>query len=140
MSKTLILLFITLLCWGVTPIIEKTGLKSATPFAGVTIRSIAITIGLLIMTFVTGRTKEVFGLGPKDMLIFTISGFLAGLVAMLAYFEVLREGETSSVVPIAASYPLVTAILSYFILSESFTIPKFIGTVLIVTGIWLVKI
>ncbi len=138
--QTKLLLILVLLCWGVTPIIEKVGLKGTTPFAGVTIRSIAITIGLLVITFMTGRAKEVFGTGGKEILLFTLSGVLAGLIAMIAYFEVLKNGNTSAVVPIAASYPLVTAILSYLILGEAFTTPKVIGTVLIVSGIWLVKI
>jgi len=138
--KTHILLIITLMCWGITPIIEKIGLRTATPFAGVTIRSAAITIGLLIMTFVTGRTKEVFGASMRDVLTFSLSGCLAGLIAMIAYFEVLKDGETSSVVPITASYPLVTALLSYFILSEGFSVPKLVGTVLIVSGVYLVKV
>ncbi len=49
--KTHILLIIVLVCWGTTPIIEKIGLRTATPFAGVTIRSAAITIGLFVMMF-----------------------------------------------------------------------------------------
>lgn len=136
----ILLLILILLCWGVTPIIEKIGLKSATPFAGVTIRSVAISIGLLLATFITGRTREVFGASGRVIATFTLSGTLAGLIAMIAYFEVLKKGETSAIVPITASYPLVTAILSYFILSESFTVTKMIGTALIVAGIFLVKI
>ena len=138
--ETATLLLITLFCWGSTPIIEKIGLKNTTPMAGVTIRSIAITIGLLVMTFVTGRTKEVFGADVKVILIFTLSGILAGLLGMMTYFEVLKRGDTSSIVPITASYPLVTAVLSYFVLSEGFTMQKAIGTVLIVSGVWLIKI
>ncbi|MFC1855422.1 EamA family transporter [Thermodesulfobacteriota bacterium] len=139
-SKTSILLLVTLLCWGITPIIEKIGLKSASPLAGATVRSIAITTGLLLITFFTNRTKELFSLGARDVITFSLSGLLAGLVAMLAYFHLLQQNETSRIVPVTASYPLVTALLSYLVLSESITPQKAIGTVLIVSGIYLVKL
>ena len=41
------LLAITALCWGSTPILEKVGLKEVDPFVGVTVRSMAITAVLL---------------------------------------------------------------------------------------------
>ena len=137
--KSSLLLALVLLCWGSTPIIEKIGLKDASSFAGVTIRSIMITLGLLVITFVTGRTREVFYASGKTIMIFSASGLLAGLIAMMAYFELLKVGETSRLVPVVATYPLVTAILGYLVLGEAFTVHKFIGTMLIVTGIWLVK-
>jgi uncharacterized membrane protein len=43
------------------------------------------------------------------------------------------------VVPITATYPLITALLSWAILQESLTIPRMIGTAFIVLGVWLVK-
>jgi uncharacterized membrane protein len=45
----------------------------------------------------------------------------------------------SKIVPIAACYPLVTAMFSVLILKEGVTIQRVIGTTLIVAGIWLVK-
>ncbi len=137
--KNALLLMTVLLCWGVTPIIEKIGLRRVTPFAATTIRSIAITIILLIVTLITGRTKEVLDVTTREVITFTISGFLAGLLAVVAYFALLKSGETSRVVPLVATYPLVTAICGYFILNEEFSLTKLLGTGLIVSGVWLVK-
>ncbi|NQT06897.1 MAG: EamA family transporter, partial [Candidatus Omnitrophica bacterium] len=61
------------------------------------------------------------------------------LLGMWTYFAALKLGATSKIVPIAAAYPLVTAILSIIILKEGVTIMRFIGTALIIAGIWLVK-
>jgi transporter family protein len=58
---------------------------------------------------------------------------------MWTYYTALKLEATSRIVPIAASYPLVTAILSALILGEGLTVPRLIGTGLIVSGIWLVK-
>ena len=134
-----VLLIITVLVWGTTPIIEKTGLTKVDPLIGVTIRSMTVTIGLLALTLLLGKGRAIFGVDGKGFLIFGASGVMAGLVGMWTYYTVLKMGETSKIVPIAACYPLVTALLSVLILREGVTLARVIGTALIVMGIWLVK-
>jgi len=134
-----ILLLIVTLLWGATPIIEKIGLAEVDPFIGVTIRSAIATIGLFILTFLLGKGKALMAVDVKGFLIFGASGLMAGLFGMWAYYAVLKMEPTSKIVPIAACYPLVTALLSFLILNEGVTISRVIGTSLIVAGIWLVK-
>lgn len=133
------LLVITALLWGATPIIEKMGLARVDPLIGVTVRSFIVTIGLLILTFLLGKGKELSSLDSKSLLLFGLSGLMAGLLGMWTYYSALKIGATSKIVPIAASYPLITAFLSVLILREGVTLSRIIGTTLIVTGIWLVK-
>ena len=71
--------------------------------------------------------------------LFGTSGVMAGLLAMWTYYTALKAGATSKIVPISACYPLVTALLSVLILKEGITVPRVMGTALIVLGIWLVK-
>jgi len=137
--KIIVLLVLTALMWGTTPILEKLGLGKVDPLVGLTIRSIAIIVLLLGFLIVTGRIKELATVDTKSIVIFSISGTLAGLLGMLTYFEALKLGATSRIVPLAAAYPLVTAFLSVFILGEQITLIRVIGTVLIVLGVWLVK-
>lgn len=142
MEKTTIvfvMLLLTALLWGTSPILEKLGLQNVSALVAVTIRSISVTILLLITMVATGRIKEIFSVEPKTVGIFIASGILAGFLGMWTYFAALKAGATSKIVPIAACYPLVTAFLSVLILRESVTIPRLIGTVLIIGGIWLVK-
>lgn len=133
------LLIITALLWGTTPILEKIGLARVDPLIGVTVRSIIVTAGLLILTFVLGKGRALFQLDGKSLAFFGASGVMAGLLGMWTYYTALKLEATSRIVPIAASYPLVTAILSALILGEGLTLPRLIGTGLIVSGIWLVK-
>ena len=58
---------------------------------------------------------------------------------MWTYFGALKLDETSKIVPIAAIYPLVTAVLSILILKEGVTLFRLIGTLLIIIGVWLVR-
>jgi len=64
----------------------------------------------------------------KNYTLFTASGVMAGLVGMWTYFYLLKSGMTSKIVPIAASYPLITAILSIAILGEAVTLQRVIGS------------
>ena len=134
-----VLLIFTVLCWGLTPIIEKIGLTKVSPIVGVTIRSIAITVILVVVTILTGDIKELINTDIKSISLFSLSGILAGLLGMWTYYQILKMEATSKIVPLSATYPLVTALLSILILGEAVTLPRIVGTVLIVGGIYLVK-
>ncbi|MBL7069291.1 MAG: EamA family transporter [Candidatus Omnitrophica bacterium] len=136
---TVILLLLTALLWGSSPILEKIGLGKTDPLTAVTIRSLAVTVILLIFITVTGKIRDILSVDLKSVAIFSISGFLAGFLGMWTYFGALKLGATSKIVPIAAAYPLVTAILSVIILREGVTVVRLIGTLLIISGIWLVR-
>jgi transporter family protein len=86
-----------------------------------------------------GKTKEIINTPLKAMILFALSGIIAGLLAMLTYFTALKLGATSRIVPISATYPLVTVILGILILGEQVTLIRIIGTILIIAGIWLVN-
>lgn len=129
----------TALLWGTTPIFEKIGLAKVDPLIGVTIRSAIVTAGLFLLTFLTGKGRALMELDGKSLFLFGASGMMAGLLGMWTYYDALRMEVTSKVVPIAASYPLVTSLLSVLVLKEEVTLHRGIGTALIVSGIWLVK-
>jgi transporter family protein len=135
----ILLLLATAVLWGSSPILEKIGLGKTDPLTAVSIRSFAITVILLLFLTFTGRIKDILTVDAKSLTIFIVSGFLAGLLGMWTYFGALKMGATSKVVPIAATYPLITAILSIIILKEGVTVFRLIGTILIIAGVWLVR-
>jgi transporter family protein len=137
--EIILLLIITAVLWGSTPVLEKIGLGTTDPLTGVTIRSIAVTAALIIYLAITGRMRQLFQVDAKTVVIFSITGIMAGLVGMVTYFMALKKGATSQIVPIAATYPLVTALLSVVILNEHVTILRLVGTILIIIGIWFVR-
>ena len=139
MSQMWIFLLLTILCWGAAPILEKYGLRDIDPISAVLIRSVAILLMLVVIFSFSGRISVLWKTPPKTIIIFCLSGFLAGLAGMWTYFKVLKIAPSSKVVPLVATYPLITAILSVFILKEGFSWPRIIGTVLIICGVLLVK-
>ena len=135
----ILLLIVTTLLWGFTPILEKVALTKVDPLVGVTIRSALVTAGLFILTFLVGKGKALMEVDGRSFLLFGASGMMAGLLGMWTYYAALKMEATSKIVPIAASYPLVTALLSVLILREEVTLPRVVGTAFIVIGIWFVK-
>lgn len=74
-----------------------------------------------------------------------IGGFWAALTgifaaaALILLFIALDRGPASSVVPVTSIYPVITLFASAIILSESITVPKAIGTALVVAGVALIS-
>jgi transporter family protein len=121
-TNVIILLILTALLWGATPIMEKKGLETTSPLVGLAFRNIAIIICVISAIFIMGKTKELLTTPPKTMLLFALTGIIAGFLAMLTYFGALKLGATSKIVPISATYPLVAALLGIFILGEQATV------------------
>ena len=137
--QLMIFLFLTTLFWGLAAIFDKLALGKVDPLSGVMVRQFIVT-GILLLTAVgSGRLGGVLTLEWRSVLFFGLSGIFGGIAGLWTYYHALRLGGASLVVPITATYPLITALLSWAILQESLTIHRVIGTAFIVLGVWLVK-
>ncbi|MBM4331758.1 MAG: hypothetical protein FJ117_11135 [Deltaproteobacteria bacterium] len=137
--KLMIFLFLTTLFWGVAAIFDKMALGKTAPFAGMMVRQFILTGIIFVMALSSGRLGGMGTLDWRSVLFFGLSGICGGAAGLWTYYHALRLGGASMVVPITATYPLITALLSWAILQESFTVTRLIGTALIVLGVWLVK-
>ena len=139
MTETL-LLALTIIFWGTAPILDKAALKAGgDPFLGTILRGLFLGVMMTVTALLFGKVKPLFAMPGKAVWYFVISGFLAGGLGVFTYFKALQMGPTSKIVPLAAIYPLVTAILSVMYLNETLTIARASGIVLIIAGIYLVK-
>ncbi|MBI5967451.1 MAG: EamA family transporter, partial [Deltaproteobacteria bacterium] len=120
-------------------IFDKLALGKASPFAGLMVRQFILSSILFLLGISSGRLGSLLALEGRSVLFFGLSGICGGAAGLWTYYHALRLGGASLVVPITATYPLITAVLSWLILQESFTVTRLIGTVLIVLGVWLVK-
>ena len=127
------------LCWGAAPSFEKVGISKMSPLVAVTVRSVTISIILVIAVIFTGEISKIPKIDSKSLAYIAIGGILAGLLGQMLYFFALKSGESSRVVPVAGTYPLVAAILAIVLLGETITAQKILGIVLIIGGIILVK-
>jgi len=58
-----------------------------------------------------------------------------GALGLFLYFIALGKGDSSKVAPIAATFPLFTAIYALIFLNENITYQRLVGIVLIVIGL-----
>ncbi|OIO37902.1 MAG: hypothetical protein AUJ71_04235 [Candidatus Omnitrophica bacterium CG1_02_49_16] len=126
--------------WGFVPLLEKTGLVHTKPMAGLFYRCVGVVIGIVILSIFMVRPQEIKEVDLKSAFLLILAGFLASFVAQICFYNGLKLGEVSRIVPISASYPLITFLLGIWLLGESWSVVKFGGAVLIVAGMWLVKI
>jgi bacterial/archaeal transporter family protein len=54
---------------------------------------------------------------------------------LICFFYALSKGDASAVVPLTSAYPVIALVGGAVFLSESITVPKVIGTVLVVAGV-----
>jgi len=137
-SYTFIIL--TLLFWGIAPLLDKIALKGANPVSGLVVRSATIMIALLVFSLFSKDTlSNALRMPLKNIVFFALSGLCAGLFGILAYYTALKQLPSSIVVPLCSIYPLIAAILGFLILKEDFSLYRFAGVIFIVIGVWLVK-
>jgi len=125
--------------WGCVPILEKTGLVRATPFVGLFYRSLGVIIGILILSLFMVKPQELKTIDLKSASFLILGGFLASFVAQLCFYQSLKVGEISRVVPVSGTYPLFAFLLGVLLLGEVMTLSKLFGVLLIVAGVIFLK-
>ena len=125
------------LLWGSAPVLEKLGLVKISPLAGLAIRTITITVILVVIALFTDMAKEIVRVDSRSLFFLVVSGIIAGLLGMLAYFKALKCWEASRVVPIVGAYPLLAFLFALLFLGEKLTLQKALGVLLVVSGIFL---
>ena len=135
-KNAFILWFLTILFWGITPIIEKIGLKSVEPLLALFIRTFSALIGIFLILLLSSSFNT-SSLTFKNVGILSISGILGGFLGMFTYFSLLKAKNASQIVPLTSTYPLVATFLAIIFLKEELTLFKILGTIFIVVGIYL---
>ena len=131
---------VTACIWGVVPLMEKLGLAgAASPLVGVMMRSLGVVAGLLVFGWVWSPWSALRALGWRSSLLLAGGGFLASFVGQLAFYHALKPGAISQVTPVAGAYPLVAALLGWWVLREPLTVSRGLGVFCVVVGVILLR-
>ena len=125
--------------WGVVPLMEKLGLGQHPPAVGVVARSLGVVGGLLVFVMWRPPWAALRTLGWPSFLLLAGGGLLASLVGQLVFYHALKAGTVSQVTPVAGAYPLVAALLGWWLLREPLTLPRVVGVVCVVVGVILLR-
>ena len=131
---------VTACIWGIVPVMEKTGLAGpVTPTLGITIRSLGVACGALLVCLVVPPWSALRSVGWPTALLLAGGGVLASVVGQFAFYHALKYGALNQVTPVAGAYPLVAAILSWVLLREPLTASRLLGAACVVAGVFLLR-
>jgi transporter family protein len=126
---------------GIASLVEKLGLTSVQPYAGLFLRSgvVMAALGLSLVPF--GRAANWSGFTVRGALCIAAGGLLAGLVAHLLYWQSLKATSPAYALPIFLGAGQVAAVaLSLTVLRTSISWGQVIGVSLVVAGIILIQV
>ncbi len=128
------LALISMLFAGLTSVIAKAGLKNVSGDTGLAIRTLFVFTFIWLNIFAFNSLKDFSNLTKKDILFLGISGLTTSL-SWIFYYKAIKIGSVSEVALIDKGSILITLLLSFIFLNETFTWRILIGALLIVAGI-----
>ena len=118
---------------ALTSILAKVGIAGVNSNLATAIRTVVVVIMAWGMVFLTNAQNGLSGISRKSWLFLILSGLATG-ASWLCYYKALQIGEASKVVPIDKLSVVITLILAFVFLHETFTTKSLIGCILIGAG------
>lgn len=125
--------FISLFCFGLWGFLTKLATLYIDEKSGYIYQGLGVAIIALIL-LVSMKFKPASN--PKGLLLALCSGLATG-AGCVAYFYAASKGKISTVVTLAALYPVITIILAFLILQETIHPKQAIGIVFALIAIYL---
>ncbi len=135
---TVLFAFLALIGFGGGAICDKIALRGLPASAAVVARSLMTAVIFAGYGVLAGQFRRITAAGAIPLAWLVAGVVVNPVLGQFALYKALKFGEASRVVPIAASYPLVTVILAALFLGEKLTAPKVAGVLCIVAGIGLI--
>lgn len=118
---------------ALTSILAKVGINGVNSNLATAIRTVVVVIMAWGLVFLTNAQNGLSGISRKSWLFLILSGLATG-ASWLCYYKALQIGEASKVVPIDKLSVVITLILAFVFLHETFTTKSLIGCILIGAG------
>lgn len=118
---------------ALTSILAKVGINGVNSNLATAIRTVVVVIMAWGIVFLTNAQNGLSGISRKSWLFLILSGLATG-ASWLCYYKALQIGEASKVVPIDKLSVVITLILAFIFLHETFTTKSLIGCILIGVG------
>lgn len=118
---------------ALTSILAKVGIDGVNSNLATAIRTMVVVVMAWGMVFLTNTQSGIAEISKKSWLFLILSGLATG-ASWLCYYRALQIGEASKVVPIDKLSVVITLVLAFVFLHESFTAKSLIGCILIGAG------
>lgn len=118
---------------ALTSILAKVGIEGVNSNLATAIRTVVVVVMAWVMVFITNAQTGISDIGRKSWIFLVLSGLATG-GSWLCYYKALQIGDASKVVPVDKFSVVITLILAFVFLHESFTVKSVIGCILIGAG------
>ena len=118
---------------ALTSILAKVGIEEVNSNLATAIRTVVVVLMAWTMVFLTHTQGGIGAISRKSWLFLILSGLATG-ASWLCYYRALQLGEASKVVPIDKLSVVLTLVLAFVFLHETFTAKSLLGCVLITAG------
>lgn len=118
---------------ALTSILAKIGIESVNSNLATAIRTVVVVLMAWGMVFLTNTQSGVMDISKKSWLFLILSGLATG-ASWLFYYKALQIGDVAKVVPIDKLSIIITLVLAFIFLHETFTAKALIGCILIGAG------
>jgi len=129
----LILALLSAFFAALTSILAKIGIAGVNAHLATAIRTTVVLLMAWGMVFLTNAQGGVLSISRKSWLFLILSGLATG-ISWLCYYQALQIGDVSKVVPIDKLSVVITLLLSFVLLHETFTWKSLLGMVLLAAG------
>lgn len=118
---------------ALTSILAKVGIDGVNSNLATAIRTMVVVAMAWGMVFLTNTQRGIWEISKKSWLFLILSGLATG-ASWLCYYRALQIGEASKVVPVDKLSVVITLILTFIFLHETFTVKSLLGCGLITAG------
>ena len=118
---------------ALTSILAKVGITGVNSNLATAIRTGVVLIFAWIMVLVTNSQGGITEISKRSWIFLVLSGIATG-ISWLCYYKALQIGDTSRVVPIDKLSVVITLVLAFIFLNDTFTLKSLIGCVLLTAG------
>ena len=129
----------TAVCWTLSAIAYKEGLKVLKPIFANIIRCTLTSLSIVFFLIFFGRAEILLNLPAYSIILLGISGILGLGIGDTLYMISLKYIGVSRTVPITCTYPLFTLSFTYFFQHKVVNLNVVTGAVLVFFGVWLIS-
>lgn len=125
--------------WGIVPIIEKYAIDRSAPMSGLFLRSAGVMLASFALFAFPGMSSGLRAMDWRMSGLFILAGALASVFGQIFAYHAIRAADASRVAPIMGSWPVLVVIFGWLFLNEPVTLRTAVGTILVVTGVWVLR-
>lgn len=118
---------------ALTTLLAKVGIEGVSSHLATAIRTMVVVVMAWGMVLLTNAQKGISSISVKSWWFLILSGIATG-ISWLCYYRALQLGDASKVVPVDKLSVIITLILAFLFLHESFTLKSLLGCLLIGAG------